>query len=57
MAVKAVVFDVISGKELYGTGAPYNILAGKDSTKGVAKLLLKPTHLTLDTTGLSEKRS
>ncbi|KAK2495521.1 hypothetical protein MC885_006473 [Smutsia gigantea] len=34
MAVKGVVFDVTSGKEFYGRGAPYNALAGKDSTRG-----------------------
>uniref|UniRef100_A0A674IMK3 Cytochrome b5 heme-binding domain-containing protein n=1 Tax=Terrapene triunguis TaxID=2587831 RepID=A0A674IMK3_9SAUR len=52
MAVKAMVFDVISGKELYGT---YNILVGKDSTKGITKLLLDPADLTHHTTQLSEK--
>ncbi|KAH1167548.1 neudesin-like [Mauremys mutica] len=52
MAVKATVCDVISGKELYGT---YNILVGKDSTKGITKLLLDPADLTHDTTELSEK--
>ncbi|NXW29578.1 NENF protein, partial [Phaetusa simplex] len=34
LAVKGVVFDVTSGKEFYGKGAPYNALVGKDSTRG-----------------------
>ncbi|KAK7827098.1 hypothetical protein U0070_019894 [Myodes glareolus] len=34
LAVKGVVFDVSSGKEFYGRGAPYNALTGKDSTRG-----------------------
>uniref|UniRef100_A0A6I8NL29 Cytochrome b5 heme-binding domain-containing protein n=1 Tax=Ornithorhynchus anatinus TaxID=9258 RepID=A0A6I8NL29_ORNAN len=53
LAVKGVVFDVTSGKEFYGRGAPYNALTGKDSTRGVAKMSLDPADLTHDTTGLT----
>lgn len=35
--------------EFYGKGAPYNALAGKDSTRGVAKMSLDPADLTHDT--------
>ncbi|CAM4650286.1 neudesin [Lepidochelys kempii] len=55
MAVKGVVFDVTSGKEFYGKGAPYNALVGKDSTRGVAKMSLDPEDLTHDTTGLTDE--
>uniref|UniRef100_A0A2R9C9B6 Cytochrome b5 heme-binding domain-containing protein n=1 Tax=Pan paniscus TaxID=9597 RepID=A0A2R9C9B6_PANPA len=55
LAVKGVVFDVTSGKEFYGQGAPYNALTGKDSTRGVAKMSLDPADLTHDTTGLTAK--
>ncbi|XP_068964853.1 neudesin [Petaurus breviceps papuanus] len=55
LAVKGVVFDVSSGKEFYGRGAPYNALVGKDSTRGVAKMSLDPADLTHDTTGLTEE--
>uniref|UniRef100_A0A8C5TC66 Cytochrome b5 heme-binding domain-containing protein n=1 Tax=Malurus cyaneus samueli TaxID=2593467 RepID=A0A8C5TC66_9PASS len=55
LAVKGVVFDVTSGKEFYGKGAPYNALVGKDSTRGVAKMSLDPADLTHDTTGLTEE--
>ncbi|PKU48898.1 hypothetical protein llap_754 [Limosa lapponica baueri] len=48
LAVKGVVFDVTSGKEFYGKGAPYNALVGKDSTRGVAKMSLDPADLTHD---------
>ncbi|XP_069464632.1 neudesin [Ambystoma mexicanum] len=54
MAVKGAVFDVTSGKEFYGKGASYNALAGKDSTRAVAKMSLDPEDLTHDTTGLTE---
>ncbi|KAM4694524.1 neudesin [Discoglossus pictus] len=55
MAVKGAVFDVTSGKQFYGKGAPYNALAGKDASRGVAKMSLDPADLTHDTTGLSEE--
>ncbi|XP_060686887.1 neudesin [Hemiscyllium ocellatum] len=55
MAIKGVVFDVTSGKEFYGKGAPYNVLVGKDSTRAVAKMSLEPGDLTHDTTGLTEE--
>ncbi|CAI9550566.1 unnamed protein product [Staurois parvus] len=42
--------------EFYGKGAPYNALAGKDSTRGVAKMSLDPEDLTYDTTGLTEEQ-
>ncbi|XP_042630336.1 membrane steroid-binding protein 2-like isoform X2 [Cyprinus carpio] len=52
MAIKGVVFDVTTGKEFYGKGAPYNALVGKDSTRAVAKMSLDPADLTYDTMGL-----
>ncbi|NWQ89041.1 NENF protein, partial [Burhinus bistriatus] len=55
LAVKGVVFDVTSGKQFYGKGAPYNALVGKDSTRGVAKMSLDPADLTHDLTGLTEE--
>ncbi|KAK7482205.1 hypothetical protein BaRGS_00026554, partial [Batillaria attramentaria] len=53
MAVKGVVFDVTTGKDFYGKDAAYNVLVGKDSTRGVAKMSLEPEDLTHDITGLS----
>ncbi|XP_027028188.2 neudesin isoform X2 [Tachysurus fulvidraco] len=55
MAVKGVVFDVTSGKQFYGKGAPYNALVGKDSTRAVAKMSLNPEDLTHDTTSLTKE--
>ncbi|XP_061890486.1 neudesin [Entelurus aequoreus] len=56
MAVKGVVFDVTKGKEFYGKNAAYNALAGKDSTRAVAKMSLDPEDLTSDTTGLTKQQ-
>uniref|UniRef100_A0A8C1XAQ5 Neudesin neurotrophic factor n=1 Tax=Cyprinus carpio TaxID=7962 RepID=A0A8C1XAQ5_CYPCA len=56
MAIKGVVFDVTTGKEFYGKGAPYNALVGKDSTRAVAKMSLDPADLTYDTMGLTESQ-
>ncbi|XP_038135427.1 neudesin [Cyprinodon tularosa] len=56
MAIKGVVFDVSKGKEFYGKDAPYNALVGKDCSRAVAKMSLKPADLTSDTTGLTEEQ-
>ncbi|CAN2387415.1 Belongs to the cytochrome b5 family, partial [Pristimantis euphronides] len=48
MAVKGAVFDVSAGREFYGKRAPYNALAGKDSTRAVAKMSLEPDDLISD---------
>ena len=52
MAVKAVVFEVTSRKELYGEGALSGVLTKKNSTTGVTRLSLDPADLTHDTIGL-----
>ncbi|XP_032881200.1 neudesin [Amblyraja radiata] len=54
MAIKGVVFDVTLGKEFYGKDAPYNTLAGRDSTRAIAKMSLESKDLTHDTNGLTD---
>ncbi|EPS44335.1 hypothetical protein H072_1666 [Dactylellina haptotyla CBS 200.50] len=54
LAVKGTVFDVSAGKMFYGPGAPYNIFAGRDASRGLAKgalddSLLTPLDKPLDT--------
>ncbi|KAM9786367.1 neudesin [Syngnathus typhle] len=56
MAIKGVVFDVTKGKEFYGKNAPYNALAGKDSTRAVAKMSLEAQDLTSDISGLTTEQ-
>lgn len=52
MAVKAVVFDVTSRKELYREGALSGILTKKNSTTGMTRMFLDPADLTHNTIGL-----
>ncbi|KAK6538784.1 hypothetical protein TWF694_010352 [Orbilia ellipsospora] len=46
LAVKGTVFDVSAGKMFYGPGAPYNIFAGRDASRGLAKGALEDDLLT-----------
>lgn len=54
IAVRGVIFDVTEGKRFYGKGAAYNALAGRESTRAVAKMSLEEGDLTDDLTGLTE---
>ncbi|XP_015249082.1 PREDICTED: neudesin [Cyprinodon variegatus] len=48
--------NLFSFAEFYGKDAPYNALVGKDCSRAVAKMSLKPADLTSDTTGLTEEQ-
>jgi membrane-associated progesterone receptor component len=37
MAIKGLVYDVTKGRDFNGKGGSYNIFAGKDCTRAVAK--------------------
>lgn len=52
MAVKAVVFDVTSRKELYEEETLSGVLTKKKTTTGVTRKSLDPADLTHDTIGL-----
>lgn len=45
MAVGGELLDVSSGRELYGPGGGYSILAGHDVTRCLATMSLEPEHL------------
>ena len=49
MAVKAVVFDVTSRKELYEEETLSGVLTKKKTTTGVTRMSLDPADLTHDT--------
>lgn len=42
LAAKGIVWNVWRGRYLYGKDGPYQALAGKDSTRLLAKMLLEP---------------
>jgi membrane-associated progesterone receptor component len=38
LAVKGVVFDVSAGRAFYGKGGGYEMLAGRDASRALAKM-------------------
>ncbi|XP_062572945.1 neudesin-like [Saccostrea cucullata] len=54
MAVRGVVFDVSSGKDFYGKGAGYSILAAKDASYAIAKWSLEEKDMHHDLSSLSD---
>ncbi|KAL5008536.1 hypothetical protein ScPMuIL_014117 [Solemya velum] len=54
MAVRGVVFDVSKGKEFYGKGSGYHMLAGKDCTRAIAMWSLEKKDCTHNLDGLSD---
>lgn len=40
LALNGTVYNVTTGKEFYGPGAPYSVFAGKDATFGLATMTL-----------------
>ncbi|KAK9763662.1 hypothetical protein K7432_009447 [Basidiobolus ranarum] len=55
LAVKGVVFDVTSRKEMYGPGTGYHIFTGKDASRALATSSLKPEDCVANIEGLSEE--
>ncbi|KAK3094206.1 hypothetical protein FSP39_025447 [Pinctada imbricata] len=54
LGVRGVVFDVTEGKDFYGKGASYNLLAGKDASFAIAKWSLEPKDMHHDLSSLSD---
>jgi len=54
VAIKGTVFDV-TGNMSYIRGGSYNVFAGKDGSRGLAKSSVKPEDATAQLGGLSDK--
>ncbi|XP_009363414.1 probable steroid-binding protein 3 [Pyrus x bretschneideri] len=55
VALKGRVFDVTDGKSFYGPGGPYEMFAGKDASRALAKMSKNDEDITASLEGLTEK--
>lgn len=54
IAVRGIVFDVSEGGRFYATGSRYQALAGRDSSRAVARMSLDAEDLTDDCSSLTD---
>ena len=52
LAIRGYVYDVGRGRDFYGPGGPYEMFAGKDCTRALAKVAFGPELFTGDIEGL-----
>ncbi|TPX35508.1 hypothetical protein SmJEL517_g02116 [Synchytrium microbalum] len=52
LAIKGVVFDVTTARDMYKPGAGYHVFAGKDASKALGMSSLKPEDCIADYSGL-----
>lgn len=57
MGTAGTVFDVTSGESFYGPGGPYGVFAGRDASRGLAKMDLKSTSSDVTDLSPSEKQT
>ncbi|KAG5563074.1 hypothetical protein RHGRI_005723 [Rhododendron griersonianum] len=55
LAVKGRIFDVTTGKSLYGPGGDYAMFAGKDASRALAKMSKDEDDIVGSLHGLSDK--
>ncbi|EFJ04266.1 hypothetical protein SELMODRAFT_228191 [Selaginella moellendorffii] len=55
VAIRGKVYNVSSATNFYGPGGPYAVFAGKDASRGLAKMSTKPDEVSGPLDDLSEK--
>ena len=53
LAARGRIFDVTRSRGFYGPGGPYEVFAGKDCSRALAKLSTDPADCVADVSGLS----
>ncbi|KAF9364713.1 hypothetical protein BGX34_000670 [Mortierella sp. NVP85] len=57
VAIRGVIYDVTSKKDMYGPGGNYRVFAGKDASKALAKSSLKLEDCVPDVSELNEEEN
>lgn len=55
LSVRGVIFDVTTGKNFYGPGGSYSMLAGREVSRALGKMSKNEEDISGDLSGLSEK--
>ncbi|GAV80073.1 Cyt-b5 domain-containing protein [Cephalotus follicularis] len=55
LSVKGRVFDVTTGNSFYGPGGPYQMFAGRDASRALAKMSKNDEDISPSLDGLTEK--
>lgn len=54
IAIRGRIYDVTRGRSFYGRGGPYEMFAGRDCTRALAKMSFAPEDYVADESGLTD---